>query len=306
MSDRKFYRRFILLTEIASELDEGEFIKISSPMTVEFEITRNNLAKVNEASFTVYNLGEDTRNEIYKDVWNINDQRAVQFFAGYAEKVGDLLPCCFTGTIRRAYSHRQGTEVRTVIEAFDGNVSLGMPTNGITLPARTPLPVVIDTLAKGMTGVDKVTVGTMLPVLAQRATAMFGDPMEKLSQLTNNGFYIDSGAAYALGPKDVLQGEIILIDKNNGLIGTPKKSEVMVEIEMLFEPRLKPSQYIELKSETEPRFNGDYKVTGLIHRGTISNAICGDCRSIVTLQRLDESSLVYDPVTLEYRTIEHD
>jgi hypothetical protein len=301
MSDRKFNRSFILRSETTVS---NTFIEILPPFTVEFSITRHNLAKSNEATFTIYNLNKDNRAKLVKDAMDYNlaeNRLAIQFFAGYAEKIGDLIPRCFNGTIRRAYSHRQGTEFRTVIEAFDGFPSFNTQMITANINPGETQAAAIAKIAKSLDGVEKVTIGTKFTDIAKRYTAILGSPQDVLADLTKDRFYIDDGSAYALDSTETIQGDIRLIDVDNGLLGTPKKANIVVEVEMLFEPRIKPSQLIELKSKTDEHFNGLYQVTGVIHRGTISGAIGGDCRTILTMMLQKNYKVILDLATLDYR-----
>ena len=74
-----------------------------------------------------------------------------------------------------------------------------------------------------------------------------------------------------------------LIQSDTGLLGTPKRYEAVLEIEMLFEPDIRLGQCVEIVSETwgnnledqKKSFNGQYKVVGLEHNCTISGATAG-------------------------------
>lgn len=299
MSDRKFNRAFILKVETA----DNEFVEIKSPFTCEFNIVRNNLSSSNTATFTIYNLGSLKRSQIIKDIYDIGTIRAVQFYAGYAENEGDLIPRCFNGTIKQAYSTRQGPDFKTVIEAYDGMISMGTDFISMTSSAGEPTAVTIGKVAKELKNVDKITIGTKFTDLTKRALAIVGNPLDIMKQLTNNNFYIDNQSAYALDQTEVVQGEIRLLNADNGLLGTPKKSELMVQAEMLFEPRMKPSQLLELQSATEYQFDGVYKVTGITHRGIISGSVGGDCRTVLTLQRQKNTKVIFDRSTNEYRVV---
>jgi hypothetical protein len=300
MSDRKFNRAFILKIETG----DNEFVEVKSPFTLDFNVVRNNLASANTATFTIYNLGTETRAKIFKDVYDIGNLRAIQLFAGYAESEGDLIPRCFNGTIKRAFSYRQGADFKTVIEAYDGMISMGTDFVSMTVPPSSPVGAAVAKVASELKNVDKVTIGQKFTDLTKRAMSIMGNPGDILKQLTNNNFYIDNQSAYALDQTEVVPGEIRLINYDNGLIGTPKKSELMIEIEMIFEPRIKPSQLIELESLTEDRFNGVYKVTGMTHRGIISGSMGGDCRTVLTMQLQKNTSVVYDQATNEYRVVQ--
>ena len=300
---RKFNRSYILKVETNYQSGVNEHVDIAYPLTVEFTISRHNCAAANTAQFVVYNLAPSTRNLIYKDLTDIDIKylRAIQFYAGYADQPGDLLPQCFNGTIKQAYSQRSGSDFRTTIEAYDGMTSLG----GVyqisrTIPGGTPQTDAIATLATDAGVKGKITLSEKFNTFTKRAASFMGNPLDQMSQASNGGFYIDSGNAYALDVTDVVAGDVQVISEDNGLLGTPKKGEAYVEVDMLFEPRLKPSQLIQLVSATAPRFNGAYKVTGIVHRGTISGSMCGDCRSTVTMLFMRDYSIVYDYATQQY------
>jgi hypothetical protein len=285
------------------QVGENELLEINSPCTVEFEIVRTNLGESNTANFTIYNLSKTNRGKIFKDVNTPQVKRAIEFFAGYSEKKTDILPRCFKGEIKRAISQRTGSDFKTVIEAFDGSTSQNPQVVSETTPAGTSNMELLTKLTSSMSGVDTITMGTSAGLLniAKRSTAIFGPIIDVVKQLSNDKFYIDSGNAYVLGDNEVVNGEIRLLDANNGIIGTPRRGELYTEIDMIFEPRIKPSQLIELKTITEDRFNGVYKVTGIIHRGTISGAVAGTCITTLTLQYQKNYKVVFDASKNEYR-----
>jgi hypothetical protein len=295
----KFNRKFILKIETG----ENEFIEIKNPFTLEFNIQRNNLASSNTANFTIYNLNQATRSKIYKDINDFGELKAVQLFAGYDDSESQiLLPRCFNGEIRRAYSHRYGPDFKTVIEAYDGTVTVATSVAKETLPAGTSQEQAIKTIGEGMKGIVGQTIGEKFKDLSTRALPLMGNPMDLLSQITQNQTYIDSGNLYSLDSSEVVTGDIAMISADNGLLGTPKKQQNIVEVEMIFEPRIKPSQLIELKSKTDTRFNGIYKITGFTHKGIISGAVGGECRTTVTMIAIDKANLIVDKATIEYRS----
>lgn len=295
----KSNRSFILRAEVSN----SEILEINSPFTVDFEIVRSNLGEANTANFTIYNLSKTNRDKIFKDVYTPQIIRGVEFFAGYSEKETDLLPRCFKGDIKRAYSHRAGSDFKTVIEAFDGSISSNSKVVSETVPAGTTNLALLTKITSSMQGVDTLTVGKSpnLANVAKRATSIFGNIIDVVKQLSDDKFYIDSGNAYILDDSEVVDGELRLIDGNNGIIGTPRRGELFTEIDMIFEPRIKPSQLLELLTNTEDRFNGVYKVTGIVHRGTISGAVAGSCMTTLTLQYQKDYRVVFDVSKNEYR-----
>jgi hypothetical protein len=304
----KSNRSYVLKVE-ASDAAIGDInVEIANPFTCEFNITRNNLASANTANFTIYNLAPLTRDRIFKDVYDIGNIKAIQFFAGYSERQGTLLPMCFNGNIKRAYSHRVGPDFKTVIEAFDGQQAMANSHVSLTIPAGMTQEQQIQKIAGSMDGFSndpkkKVTTGDKFTDMSKKAAAIMGNPMDLLNQICQGQFYIDSGNAYALGSNEVVAGEIRLISAANGLLATPRKMETLVEIEMLFEPRIKPSQLIELDSMTDRRFNGVYKITGITHSGVISGAVGGEARTRLQMMNLKGYTVIQDKATQQYRAV---
>ena len=107
----KFNRQWQLKLETAEE----EVVTLTSPLTVEFNIVRNTLASANTASFSVKNLSKETRDKIYKDLYDVETFRAIQFLAGYDDLNPQAnFPMLFNGTIKQAYNNRKGGDVELV------------------------------------------------------------------------------------------------------------------------------------------------------------------------------------------------
>jgi hypothetical protein len=100
----------------------------------------------------------------------------------------------------------------------------------------------------------------------------------------NNTAYIDNEKANVVpqGTYVTPPGGIPLITSDTGLLGTPRKLGALVEVDMIFEPRIAVNQYVELQSE-ETYFSGQYAVLGINHHGTISGALCGDAITTLSL-----------------------
>jgi hypothetical protein len=310
MLSSKFNRQFVLLIQD----DTGQYKEIKSPLTCEFTITRNNLASTNEAHFVIYNLKESTRNAIYKyanDTWNV---RNILFFAGYSEMNLGLLPRCFKGQVLSCFSYREGSDFRTEIEAKEMWPGLTLDQIAVKIPAGTVKTYMINAVARQIPDVGAVTVSqTGFLDVVKKTMSLVGSPFEILKTLTNNNVYVDSGNIYAMKPKEIIKGDIDVIDalSKNGLLGSPKKFAERVVVDMLFEPRIKPAQLItfssdqlvKLESKTVDLFNGTYKLTGFIHSGIISGAVNGDCRTTMTLIDLKPSGIIFDTATTDYRSL---
>jgi hypothetical protein len=275
----KFGRKFTLKIETSG----GENVEISSPFTLEFSVTRSNMASANSANFVIYNLNEKVRNKIFKDQFDVSTYRAVQLFAGYEGGIIPALPRVFNGNIRSAYSFRNGPNFKTELDCYDGGFSMANGFVSQTLPAGTPQVGIIRVLMDALPKAGEKVIGNSFLDQAKRGIVLFGNPAELLKQYTNGGFYMDNQNAYALDTNEVVVGELNEIDSSTGLLETPRRGEASLELNMLFEPRLKISQLVVLNSDTAKNFNGTYKVVGVSHRGIISDAVGGECRTSVTL-----------------------
>lgn len=294
----KFNRRYVLKVETT----DGNTVTITSPLTLEFQVERTNLSSSNTGSFTIYNLSKQLRDTIFKDQSDLSQDSylAIQLFAGYDDGKSYFLPRIFNGYIRQAGSYREGPNFKTMIEAFDGYLPSSSQVSA-TLPKGTPLKDVVKTLTKGFKNIKEQVVGNGFEAGLKKAMSVFGDAMESLkTHIGDNKVYVDDQKAYALAENEVVDSEIVTLSVENGILNTPKKYNQIVEVDCLFEPRLRPSQYLNFISLTAPRLNGAYKVTGISHRGTISGSVGGDCVTTVKMALVQNAVIVYDDSTDTY------
>lgn len=270
----KFDRNYILSVQTST----GKTLTVKRPFTVEFEIHRNSFSSANVASFRIYNLSEDNRSQIRKDPMDTADLRTMSFSAGY----GENLSLGFKGDISQAWSVREGSNIITQIESFDAGFAYANAITDQAFPKNTPQTAVLDSLIASLPGVTKGAIGQYKGDLS-KANAVSGNPTQLLDELSGGGFFIDNGKAYCLGENECRESEVTLINAEAGLLGTPLLEQQRVLFDMLFEPGLVIGQRVELKSLTAPKFSGFYKLTGLKHRGTISEAVCGDATTSVEL-----------------------
>jgi hypothetical protein len=119
---------------------------------------------------------------------------------------------------------------------------------------------------------------------------------EHLREETNHSCYVENGVINIMGDNDVFvpQGNVYLIESDTGLLSTPKKRNMYLEVEIMFEPTIRLCQLVALKSlfpiyntpqniSTTPANGDNYKVIGYTHSGTISGAVGGECKTVLTL-----------------------
>lgn len=276
----KFQRNFRLQIQVT---EGGEIIQVQDPLTCNFYISHRTMAAVNFGNFSIFNIGLAKRLRIQKDRWDDKTYRKIEFAAGYAGTYTNL----FTGNITLAQSGRKGgqTENVTEIEAFDGGYAMVNSFTGgsnRTYGPNTEKKTIIRDLASDM---QKCTIGAIgnFPGQCLRGRSLNGYTQDLLKQETNNHFFIHNQKIYCLNNAEVIDDGIFIISSKTGLLGSPRRQETLLLVDILFEPGLALGQIARLQSEVNPIYNGDYKVMGIEHRGVISKAQGGECLTTVSL-----------------------
>lgn len=257
----------------------GQKLTLGLPLTVEFEVKRDTLASANTATFRVFNLTEQKRNLLYKDRYDTEVFRAIQFRAGYDRTT----PMVFNGTVSQCYSQREGTNMVTTIEAYDGAFQMTNGWTAFTQSAGATAADTIRTLARSLPGnLAEPIVGTF-NAISKRGEVLFGNTWDLIVGKTGGLANIDNGQVKALQDDEVFVGVLPVIESASGLLNSPRRSQATLVVDILFEPRLTVGQVLELRSTTNRLFNGRYKVMGLHHRGTISPAVGGTYQTTASL-----------------------
>jgi hypothetical protein len=253
---------------------------IPPEFSVEFDIQRAALGSSQTATFKVYNLGEATRKLIYADEYDAaNRFRAIQFRAGYK----DFMPLIFNGAIKKAYSQRQGVDMITTIEAWDGAFAMASGFTAQTVVAGTPLNKVLADLSASLPQTAGEPIVGAFSGTSARGKVLFGNTWNIIRQESDNLAIIDNGQVKILQPNEAIASDIPVITSASGLLSSPARSGQVIELDMLFEPRFTLGQIVKLESTTNALYNGTYKVMGFTHRGMISPSVAGDAKTTVKL-----------------------
>ena len=288
-------------------IDGVSNIEIQYPLTLEFNIVRKAWGEMNSGTFRIYNLKDSTRQGIRKDYYDLSIFRYLKLQAGYG---APPYPLIFNGNIQQAWSWRDSGSPNyiTEITGYDfGQVTSTAQIN-TSLGAGVPKQVVINTLVNnlvnapqqlGSSGTTK-SAGLSVGYITQawqgitypRGRVLFGNTWQILQQETLGTAYIDNGKINILQNNDVFNGGIPTLDASTGLLSTPKKAELYLEIEILFEPNLIAGQIIQLVSASSPEWNANYKVMGIEHRGIISGSVNGRCTTKLLLLTIPSYSQI--------------
>lgn len=290
----KFGRKFRLLFEFDTTTEEKSAIEIATPFTLEFDIVRNTSSSLNSATFRVYNLNETNRSLIFQNRTSINDasgkRKRVLLQAGYnsldntINKDGDLTTI-FRGDLLEAYSFRQGPDVITYINAQDGGFGAYNSTISTTLNAGASFKEVIEQVGSTIKGVEIGSIGET-PGFFKTPTPLHGNSFYLLTEDYEGEVFIDLEKLNKLNRNEYIKSlgvGVPLINSDTGLLGTPLRQGTDLIVDMLFEPKINVGQLIEIKSQFNKKFDGQYKVNGVRHSGVISDAVGGECRTSLQL-----------------------
>ena len=259
-------------------------ITIAPPITVDFSIRRDTLASSNVGTFRIYNLAEETRNQLYKDKNTDWIYMPITFQAGY----GVPLPFIFKGNIMEAKSYRTEGSVDfiTEITAYDMGIAMSQAMTSKSFPGGTKQSTVIEYLIGDLKKyyVERGVVSDYSAASYDRQRILFGPTWDLLQTEKGKGMaFIDNGKVHVLKDGDAIDGPIPTISSDTGLLGSPAKADNYMVADILFEPSIICGQLVDLESRVNTRFNGKRQVIGVQHTGTISEAVGGKCRTHVTM-----------------------
>lgn len=238
----------------------GKQITIEPPFTNIASITRNTLASANKGNFTLYNLGQNIRNQIYKDRYDLPTKWEIILYGGYGNRLHKL----FEGNIFEAYSYKQNTEWITKIDCFDGIHAIQNGFMSETLQKETLMEDMILRTIKNFPGMIAGAMGAPAQTPpAPRGTVLMGQTSKVLSELTDDKYFIDLAVVNVLDPNEVISGAVIKLDSGD-LLGTPRRRETLLEVPVLFEPQVQVGHVYEIES-LEAKYNGQYGIQGFSH-----------------------------------------
>lgn len=258
--------------------ENPNFIEINFPLTVEFDIYKSTIGSANTAYFNIYNLNEESRSLIVKDRFTQNEvkigqgRRRIIFRAGYENN----LVTCFYGNLVEAFTERKGVDLITRIEAQDSSYEMYNALSNISLDRSVSSQEILNLFIKDL-GLTKGAIGNVFENTGtSRGYIYIGNTYEEIRRLYPNTTFVDNGVINFLNPNECLTGLIPVINNETGLMGIPRRQEGKIIVESLFEPYILIAQLVEIQSQEDARFDGQYKVLTAHHTGTISGSVDGE------------------------------
>lgn len=268
---RKFGRNYRLTIQMAD--GSGEIV-ITPPISIEFSVQRTAMATINNMTLTIYNLAEKTRNRIFQDRYRIGNYHRIILEAGYGESLSTI----YSGSLFEAYSMRSGADVKTNIISRDGFFDIASTQSTKTFAAGTTLRDMLGSLISDFPNITRGTLGGD-DVTFNRPVSVDGNTYDILNTYTRNNVFVDQERVNILNPNQVLNTPVIVLNADTGLLETPQREETFLTLTTLFEPRITMGQLVQLESQLTPIYNGQYKVIGASHSGTISESVGGTLTS---------------------------
>jgi hypothetical protein len=255
---------------------QSEQIEISYPLTIEFNIERNISNSLNTASIRIKNLEESIRNKFQFDHYRLVDfdkslknYKQIILQAGYDGNLTTI----FAGNLLQGYSYRAGVDIITFMNCGDGAYAVANSYSNFTINRGQSTNDLIKNLINDLTGTGTVNVGAIANVDGniKKAQTISNYTSEIFDKINDAKLTIDLEKINLLKTYDVID-EITLIDGDSGLLTTPIRENSYINFDMLFEPKIKLGQLIKINSSINPVYNGQYKVYGVKHSGTISKS----------------------------------
>ena len=269
------YRLTVQTVDEKGNPTEGAIV-IEGKFTINFSINRTLFADVNAMDIDIYNLAPDTYNQLFFDYFNPK-YRTVILEAGYQ---GMEMSIIFVGNVWNCYTSRQGSDVITKMHAITGLKDLS-PQTDATL-SNISRNQIIQHAASDMGLNVKIYSGE--DIKFNRPVTMTGNSFAIIQKYCGGNAHIDNNEIMVLDTYDAIEGEVPLINDESGLLGVPEHEDALLRVKMIFEPRIIIGQIIEIQSRIAPMFNGQYKLYGIKHEGTISESVAGE--STTTLEML--------------------
>lgn len=280
----KWTRNYFLTVQV----DENalDYIDITMPLTISFQVKRSVNSSCNTSSITVLNLAEDTRRKVFLDNYKTMYYKGIELRAGYGEEK-ETLPLIFKGNIQSAFSRRNGVNYETTIEALDGGFAYVNAHSDRQFAEGTTDKQALKALVSDLPHITLGKIGNF-NLKCPRGNSISGNTIEYMNSFSEKNFFIDLEKANCLLDNEGFEGSIKVINSDIGLLGSPLRQEAFLTFEMIFEPRLQIGQFVDLQSNTETIYNGTYKVIGIEHSGVISDAQSGQCKTKVSLNYVSD------------------
>lgn len=212
--------------------DDAEGLDLSQ-LHIKFSIKQYDLQTPNTCQIRVYNVADQTANQIQKEFTRI------VLTAGYKDSAQGTI---FDGTLVQVRKgHESAVDSYVDLSGADGDEALNFGIVQVALKAGSSFADRVNALAKAM----NVKTGYVAPLPSDtlpRGKTMLGmarDHMRDLSMATDTNWSIQNGTLVVLPRDKPLPSEAIELNSATGMVGFPEQTEDGIQIKCLLNPQIK-------------------------------------------------------------------
>lgn len=264
-----------------SAYDVTNFLFVISGLRVNFNIEKSLVGYPNLANIKIYNLSESKRNDIEKS------DITIRVFAGYKDTG---LPLLFSGDVINVIHRFIQPDWVSEIFCRDGGkvldnaiINKAFPEGMTTENIANELLKEMDGISKGLTdGLKDCLTGKKSLLRAWQASGSIKSIWDELAKNCDFEWSINDGV-FETVPKNIPADDVppIIINQKSGMIGSPERTDIGVNVKNHLLPELKLGRTIKIKSISETinagnlffkkvppiRNEGVYRIDKIVHIG---------------------------------------
>lgn len=262
---------------------DDEVITVAFPFSCNFQIDTGIYSTSNSGQFQFYNLSKPIQQKIWLDLYESGKKYVkIDFYAGY----NNTMPLIFSGYVLECTSTRESgsPDWVTNVSAFNAGDFFKYGFINATFTQGTTLADIVRMATSGTEVTPGYLTDEIKPI--KRDETFIGQTMDLLTRkFAGYNVYINNNELNIIGENDVVPGDVEVITDETGLLGSPRRANLFLEIDVLFSPQLRVGQAISLLSESMPEFNRAYQIVNIKHQGIISPTVSGKTISKITLSQ---------------------
>lgn len=234
-------------------------VVVQPPFRITFDVYKSTDGGLNRANIQVYNLKEDTRLKLVKDVEE-NKDIDITLLIGYQ----GLLRQIYKGKVHKGVNARSDVDFITSMESLDGGRDLFYGFVAKTIKGKQ------QAVSGALEGLQTNLGATTQQSELARPKVMVGNAAQVIDSFLEDGqqWYIEDGQLFILNAADeVVRGSVPVVSAQNGLLETPAREMQKITFKTLTNPNIPLGGLVELISTTAPHLNGKHKVQTINTKG---------------------------------------
>lgn len=281
------YVRVELYSTVAFNNKTGKYERITPEsygifenIQAEFNITKTRGAMIDHADITLYGLSAQRRNNIVAlaienygygkngQLGYLRKRYGISIYGGYKGYNPALL---YSGDIYQAKVVSTAPDIGIKIEGRTGFYSRAISAEKVELnacdfktlcaQACEALNLKLRYLARRNIKIDGFAYSGKVYWLVKNLQKIDGKVNIKCDDIFMTVTDIPS--------EEEAKGNIAIISQSTGMIGLPEPYPYGMNVTTLLNPQLQPGQWVEVKSEIIPQYNGKYNISILTHSGSL-------------------------------------